>query len=166
MDKNRYRVYTDKNEQDKLIEIQPEYVYMRIPAEYVCIYHKLLVQFADFGLDLLDDCSAACKGTNKNLITCFNMFNAAIAARKLENLKLANTLIKYIEAQLNIQYKGNAPCPEVVYPVDEDGKINAMIGCGEKPKFYVDSETGKLWSEHSDNMQTVYSLGDNDLSSE
>lgn len=151
---------------DGLTEIQPEYVYMRIPAEYICIYHKLLIYFADFGIDMLDDCTAVCKNANKNLINCFNMFNAAIAARQLGNLKLANLLIKYIEGQLNIKYGDGSPCPEIVYPVDEDGKIKAIVGCGEKPKFYVDTETGKLWEEKTDKVKTVYELGNNDVASE
>lgn len=156
------KIYIKSDSNSNLVEIQPEYVYMRIPAEYVCLYHKILIQFADFGVELLDDCQSSCKDVNKNLITCFNMFNAAVAARKLGNIKLANTLIKYIEAQLNIKYNGDIPCPEIVYPVDEEGKINAIVGCSEKPKFYVDAETGKLWEEHSDEMKTVYSLGEND----
>ena len=47
----------------------PEFVYMKIPAQYVCVYHKLLVMLADFGIDMLNDCSATCKGNNKNVIT-------------------------------------------------------------------------------------------------
>lgn len=157
------QVYTFPKVDNALVEIQPEYVYMRIPAEYVCIYHKLLVMFSDFGLEMLDDCSASCSNKNKNIINCFNMFNAAIAARQLGNHKLANNLINYIKGQLNIEYSGDAPCPEIVYPVDEEGKIYAMIGCAERPKFYVDAETGKLWQEGSEKAKNVYSLSDYDI---
>lgn len=152
--------------ENNLVEIQPDYVYQRIPAEYVCIYHKLLVLFADFGKEMLDDCVSSCKDRNKHLINCFNMFNAAVAAKQLGNDKLAETLIKYIEGQLNIQYHGDAPCPDIVYPVSEDGKIKAIIGCGEKPKFYVDEETGKLWEEHYGGVKDEYKLSESDLVAE
>ena len=33
-------VYVHNNPEDGFFEIQPEYVYMTIPAEYVCIYHR------------------------------------------------------------------------------------------------------------------------------
>ena len=147
-----------------LVEIQPEYVYMRIPAEYVCIYHKILVLFAEFGIDMLDDCNASCKDVNKNIINCFNMFNAAIAARQLGNFKLANNLIKYIESQLNIDYKELANLDSIIFPVDEQGKIKAIVGCGEKPTFWVDVETGKLWEKSSPNIKDVFSLSEYDES--
>lgn len=159
------RVYVQGTPRDSLVQIQPEYVYMRIPADYICIYHKILVMFADFGIELLDDCTSSCKDRNKNLINCFNMLNAAIAARQLGNLKLAELLIKYIEGQINIQYNGDAPCPDIVYPVDANGKIMAMVGCGEKPTFWVDAETGKLIQDSSEDIQGVYVLGDNDKDS-
>lgn len=150
---------------DNLVEIQPEYVYIRIPADYVCLYHKLCILFADFGKEMLDDCVSTCKDRNKHLMNCFNMFNAAVAARNVGNDKLAETLIKYVEGQLGIQYNGNVPCPDIVYPVDEKGKIMALVGCGEKPTFYVDPESGKLWEEQNGGVKDDYSLSDCDLES-
>ena len=153
------RVYTQDLGQNEYVEIQPEYVYMRIPAEYVCIYHKLLTLFADFGVDMLNDCCAGCKDGNKQLLECWNMFNAAVAARHLGNTKLADTLIKYIEGQLNIKYDGKAPCPGVIWPVDEKGKVKALVSCEDYPRFYVDVETGKLWEEiQSEKCNAVYSI--------
>lgn len=145
------------------VEIQPEYVYMTIPAEYVCIYHKILIMFADFGIDLLKDCQASCNSRNKKVIDCFNMFNAAVAARKLGQDKLAHTLIEYIKAQIDLTYTTETPFPEVVFPVDEEGKIKAIVGCGNKPKFLVDAETGKLWEETKGEPTTDYSLGPEDF---
>ena len=34
--------------------------------------------------------------------------------------------------QIDLNYNGKSPCPEVVFPVDEEGKINALVGCGHK----------------------------------
>ena len=85
----------------KLVPIEPEYVYMTIPASWVCVYHRILAMLADYGEDMLKDCKATCTDRNSNVIECFNMFNAAIAARKIGKGKLAETLIKYINAKIN-----------------------------------------------------------------
>lgn len=150
------------NQYDDVVEISPSYVYMMIPAEYVCIYHKLLVLFADYGVQMLDNCNASCKDANKSLINCFNMFNSAIAAKKLGNDKLATLLIKYIEEKLNVIYDNDAPCPDIIYPVDEKGKLLAMVGCAETPRFYIDIDTAKLIMLKPEDYKDIYMLGDND----
>ena len=91
---NGVYVKADGTEQ---VEIEPQYVYMTVPSKYVCVYHKLLVLMAQYGLDMLNDCSATCKGNNKNIITCWNMFQSAMAAYQLGQDKLAETLLKYIK---------------------------------------------------------------------
>ena len=48
--------------------IEPEYVYVTIPAEYICVYHRILVMLADYGEDMLKDCKATCKDRNSNVI--------------------------------------------------------------------------------------------------
>ena len=79
-----------------LNEINPEVVYMIIPAEWACVYQKLLVAVADFGEQMLYDCQASCKEHNKTIINCWHMFASAVAAYQLGKTKLAETLIKYI----------------------------------------------------------------------
>ena len=101
---NGVYVKADGTEQ---VEINPQYVYMTVPSKYVCVYHKLLVLMAQYGLDMLNDCSATCKGNNKNIVTCWNMFQSAMAAYQLGQDKLAETLLKYIKGQLNIIYEGS-----------------------------------------------------------
>ncbi len=59
---NGVYVKADGTEQ---VEIDPQYVYMTVPSKYVCVYHKLLVLMAQYGLDMLNDCSATCKGNKK-----------------------------------------------------------------------------------------------------
>lgn len=165
MDVERYkRVYSKDTSNDDFVEIQPKYVYMTIPAEYVCIYHKILTLFADFGVDMLNDCCAGCKNNNKKLIECFNMFNAAVAARKLGQNKVATNLIKYIEGQLNIIYDEDCPCPGVVYPVDKEGHINAIVSCEAYPRFFVSVEDGKLYQEYLEkNSDAVYTIENDNL---
>lgn len=124
-----------------------QYLYLTIPSEYVCIYHKLLSQLADFGLDALRDCNSTCKGTNKTIIQCWNMFQAAIAAKELGKDKEAETLIKYIEAQLELVYAGtenNIYLGGRLYHIDENGHVYGDVSCTTNTRFRV-TEGGKLY---------------------
>lgn len=129
----------------ELIKVEPEYVYVTIPAEYICIYHKILVLLTEYGVEMLKDCKAHCTQRNSNVIECFNMFNAAIAARKLGNTKLAETLIKYIKAKLNQLYKNVDPELHFVFPIDDTGELKAFVSCGELPKFEINVDDGELY---------------------
>lgn len=81
-------------------------IYLKIPKDYIQTYNKLLIYLADFGEDALKNCDSACSRTNKNIIKCWNMFQSALAAKELGKDKLADVIIKYINAQLDIIYKG------------------------------------------------------------
>ena len=124
--------------------IEPEYVYMTIPAEYVCVYHRILAMLADYGEEMLKDCKASCTDRNSGVIECFNMFNSAVAARKLGKSSLANTIIKYIKAKINQIYKDKDNSTSFVFPVDENGELKAFVSCGERPVFMVDPDTMEL----------------------
>ena len=130
----------------KLVEIKPEYLYITIPAEYVCVYHRIMVMLADYGEEMLKDCKASCTDRNSNVIECFNMFNAAVAARKLGKDKLAETLIKYIKAKINQIYRGSDNSTETfIFPVDENGHIKSIVSCsGDDIKFEVTEEDAHL----------------------
>ena len=156
-----------------------EYIYVTIPAEYVCVYHRILAMLADYGVDMLKDCKATCKDRNSGVIECFNMFNAAVAARQLgksasisndavnENkyTKLAATLIKYIKAKINQIYGGEDNSTSFVFPVDENGEIKAFVSCGERPMFSINPEDGKLY-EHkfANGFDEHFRLGKEDFS--
>lgn len=129
-----------------LVQIEPEYVYVTIPAEYVCVYHRILAMLADYGEEMLKDCKANCTDRNSGVIECFNMFNAAVAARKLGKDKLAETLIKYIKAKINQIYKGFDNSTEsFIFPVDKNGEIKAIVSCkGDDIKFEVTEEDAHL----------------------
>lgn len=144
-----------------------EYVYVTIPAEYVCVYHRILAMLADYGIDMLKDCKATCKERNSGVIECFNMFNAAVAARKLNinNGKLAETLIAYIKAKINQIYKGKDNSTSFVFPVDETGQLKAFVSCGERPKFYISAKDGNLYEHKFDNgFDEHFMLGVEDVS--
>lgn len=152
---------------DELKEITPEYVYVTIPANYICIYHKILVLLAEYGISMLKDCSAKCTPRNKTIIDCFNMFNAAVAARKLGQDKVAETIIKYVDGQLKLIYK-NEIDTNIVFPVDEHGHLKAIISCnGDNPKFYIDPDSGELVENATDESNNVeFGLDETDLNAE
>lgn len=164
---NRYnQVYVDDKE--NLIEIQPEFLYLTIPADYICTYHKLLVYLADFGKTLLDDCSAVCKGNNKTVIDCWNLFQSALACKSLGQDKQASLFIDYINKQLEQVYRGTN---EKVfnggnyYPITPDGKLKALCSCQGEAKFMTDVETGQMYQEYLDNKDksATFTIEDNDL---
>ena len=153
----------------ELIQVEPEYVYVTIPAEYICVYHRILAMLADYGEDMLKDCKASCTDRNSNVIDCFNMFNAAVAARKLGKDKLAETLIKYIKAKINQMYRGVNNSTSFVFPVDENGQLKAFVSCNERPMFYINPEDGELYEHKFGNgFEEHFGLGDedNDISEE
>ena len=153
----------------ELIQVEPEYVYVTIPAEYICVYHRILAMLADYGEDMLKDGKASCTGKNSNVIDCFNMFNAAVAARKLGKDKLAETLIKYIKAKINQMYRGVDNSTSFVFPVDENGQLKAFVSCNERPMFYINPEDGELYEHKFGNgFEEHFGLGDedNDISEE
>ena len=147
----------------ELIQVEPEYVYVTIPAEYICVYHKILAMLADYGEDMLKDCKASCTDRNSNVIDCFNMFNAAVAARKFGKDKLAETLIKYIKAKINQMYRGVDNSTSFVFPVDENGQLKAFVSCNERPMFYINPEDGELYEHKFGNgFEEHFGLGDED----
>ena len=153
----------------ELIQVEPEYVYVTIPAEYICVYHRILAMLVDYGEDMLKDCKASCTDRNSNVIDCFNMFNAAVAARKLGKDKLAETLIKYIKAKINQMYRGVDNSTSFVFPVDENGQLKAFVSCNERPMFYINPEDGELYEHKFGNgFEEHFGLGDedNDISEE
>ena len=155
-----------------------EYIYVTIPAEYVCVYHRILAMLADYGVEMLKDCKATCKDRNSGVIECFNMFNAAVAARQLgksasnngdnaasdKYSKLAATLIKYIKAKINQIYGGKDNETSFVFPVDENGELKAFVSCGERPLFKIRPEDGNLYEHKFHNgFDEHFRLGKEDM---
>lgn len=152
---------------EDFVEYNPinEYVYVTIPAEYVCVYHRILAMLADYGEEMLKDCKASCTDKNSNVIECYNMFNAAVAAKKLGKDKLAETIIYYIKAKINQIYKGKDNSPEsFIFPVDENGRIKAFITCGDSINFKVTKEHAHLIQKVKDldNKSNIVSEIDDD----
>ena len=147
----------------ELVQIEPEYIYVTVPAEYICVYHRILAMLADYGEDMLKDCKASCTDRNSNVIECFNMFNAAVAARKLGKDKLAETLIKYIKAKINQMYRGVDNSTSFVFPVDENGQLKTFVSCNERPMFYINPEDMELYEHKFGNgFEEHFGLGEED----
>lgn len=77
------------------------YIYLVVPAKYECVYTKLLVKMSDLGVDLLKDCASTCRGLNRQVLNCWNMFQAACCAYEVGEYKKADLLINYVNASLN-----------------------------------------------------------------
>lgn len=87
------------------------FTYLIVPSKYGCIYRKLLIKMSELGLDIIKDCNTTCKGINREVINCWNMFNAACSAYSLGYGKEASFMINYINNSLAFG------CTD--YPVDE-----------------------------------------------
>lgn len=148
-----------------LKQIEPEYIYVTIPAEYICVYHRILAMMADYGVEMLKDCKATCTDRNSGVIECFNMFNSAVACRKLGKDKEAALIIKYIKAKINQIYKGYDNSTSFVFPVDENGQIKAFVSCGERPRFEINPNDMELYEHKFDNgFDEHFRLGPEDES--
>lgn len=155
---------------EHLEEVELKYIYVTIPAEYICVYHRILAMLADYGIEMLKDCKATCKDRNSGVIECFNMFNAAVACYNLaagdENSKYykeATTLIKYIKTKINQIYKGKDNSTSFVFPVDETGQLKAFVSCGERPRFFISPDDMELYEHKFDNgFDEHFRLGDED----
>lgn len=111
-------------------------VYLVVPGDYTNTYYKLLYLLAALGKNILDDCSYICHNNGNNILTCWNMFQAAIAAYNLGEIEKANLFISYIDGQLNI-YANNEGItipdnisdnyPNVRYQVNDDGTVLVTV---------------------------------------
>ena len=90
----------------------PDYVYMIIPADYACVYARLLVMLSDLGYEMLQDCAAGCKGSNKNIdyaiskIDAVNNFLTQGIDEKFgfdEELNMLNSIFTDYEQALNVK---------------------------------------------------------------
>ena len=121
-------------------QIYPKYVYTTIPAEWVCLHRKILIMMADYGEDMLKDCKASCTDRSSNTIECFNLFNAAVAAKNIGQDKKANLIINYIKAKINQFYKGLDTSEFLTTIADKYGNIQTLVKCKDIPEFWLYDE--------------------------
>ena len=151
----------------KLIPVEPEFVYMMIPADYIGVYQKILIMLADYGNDITNSSIPKPVARHKEIIDCHNMFNAAVAARKLGNIELANKLIHNIKYKINNLYHGFENARTLVFPLDEHGDLKALVTCGERPLFQINADDGKLYQHiYNKGFDEHFRLTDNDMFSD
>ena len=141
-------------------EVIPEYIYLTIPAEYVCVYHRIMAMLADYGEEMLKDCKAACTDRNSGVIECYNMFNAACASRLLGQDKKAQLIINYIKSKINQIYKVKDNSTSYVFPIDENGKLKAFVSCNDRPRFWINEEEDLMKQNQGLGLEEEYSLDD------
>lgn len=128
-----------------------EYVYLTIPKDFICIYHRLLHYLNDYGIELVEDCQAGCDAKNRKLLDCWSMFQSACAAHSLHNDADANFLIKYITEQLDLMYRNSNDTPydgDGLFPISDDGHLKAAVTCSTPINVAVDNATGHSYIEY------------------
>lgn len=138
---------------DNYENINPEYVYLTIPSEWVGIYHRILISLADT-FNINKCCS--CNVQTENVINCWNMFQSALASRTLGDLDSANKIIDYLNNVLEYIYKGTDKDiydKSIILPISDDGKLKAIVTYDNNyPTFKVDLTTGKLYQIWKENQ--------------
>lgn len=101
------------------------FIYLVVPSKYNCVYEKLLVKLSDLGIDIVKDCGATCRGINRHVINCWNMFQSACAAYSLNEVKKADLLINYVNEQLKLNCPYYTDDPVAIEPpVIKDFSLN------------------------------------------
>lgn len=139
-----------------------EYVYLTIPKEYVCIYHKLLILMSNVGKSIIKDCNYVCKGNNKIIIDCWNTLQSVIACKKLGKDKEADLLIKFIKSQINTIYKGTDCCQQETYVYIDGGYLKAKLSCDNDIPIIEVEDDGYLHLKEDSDTNT-FTLNNGDL---
>lgn len=150
------RVYVKDITKD-MVEITPEFLYLTIPKKYICTYHRLLVAISDFGKELIEHCNNPCKDNNKIVLSCWNLFQCALAAHCLGNYKQADLYIDYVNKQLSHYYEStnlNLYNGGEYYSL-EDGYLTALCSCVGDVVFEVNLETGELYQTFKDDVDNT-----------
>lgn len=112
-------------------------IYLTVPNEWLKTYHSLLYVLASVGKQIIDDCNYTCQGSGRNVFTCWNLFQSALAARALGAHKKAQFFIDYIEAQLKLYaHRDRIVIPDFsenypicIYKINDDGSYTFYITC-------------------------------------
>ncbi len=100
------------------IEVVGNYIYLRIPNEYECIYDNLLRSLSSIGTNSIGNCNGRrfidkCLGINPcgktlgDLIDSWNMFQIACASHELGEYSKADKIITYINSKMSFNCPTN-----------------------------------------------------------
>lgn len=137
---------------------KPDYVLQKniqvIPIEYRCVYYKLLLALTDFGDAIMHPippiCKCVCKNETTNscknqlqqpyiIITCWNLFQSAIACYYLGRVDQANRFIKSIYDTLKRLYKHyDKRFDLAIYEINDKGQLILLCGNDSLCEIVVD----------------------------
>lgn len=124
-----------------------KYPYLKIPLDYICVYNKLAYYLYYYGIDIIKDCQASCKQTNKTIIECWNLFQLAVNCFEKGEIDKANYFIDYIKNNIDRIYNSNVITDYKGannYFIDENGDKHTCIVCNgwvyETPNFITTYE--------------------------
>lgn len=119
-----------------------DFLYLKIPNEYSCVYDKLINDLSSLGLKGLVDCKKLSLPDNKikNLFDSWNMFQIACAAYEVGEVDKADIVLNFINKKMKYC------CPvivrkysKIVYYGDNYGEPTVEeILAGESVDFFVD----------------------------
>lgn len=139
---NKFIVFEDSS--------KDEWVFLKVPKAYQCVFEKLLNKLATWGQELLDDCTVSCKGNNKNILISWNLFNAACIGYECINVCKSDEIINYIKGLLGFNCPNEEQEDEEDYPTikitnvvsEISNNIYHLIGlnatCDKPDKFNSD----------------------------
>ena len=108
-----------------------EWVFAKVPIEYQYLFEALLNKMSTWGQELLDDCTASCRGNNKNILNSWNLFQSVIIAFENGDTGKANDIATYIANVINVDVPippgpGPEPEPEPEPTPDPDFNIPVL----------------------------------------
>lgn len=86
-----------------LYDTTDDFLYLKIPNEYSCIYRKILQDLSSLGLKGLKNCKELSLAYNNitPILDSWNMFQIALAAYELLEIEKADTIINFINKNMN-----------------------------------------------------------------
>lgn len=112
-------------------------IYLIIPKEWIKTYHSLLYMLASVGKQIIDDCSYTCQGSGRNIFTCWNLFQSALAAKALGDSRKAQFFIDYIDNELKLYARHSRIIipdfsenyPRFTFKLNDDSTYTFYITC-------------------------------------
>lgn len=135
--RNTYSLINDES-QDLISNI-----YLLIPENYSSIYYTLITLISKYHKEIKTKADIY---PYKEILNCWNLFQAAVIAYSLKYYKESNFFINFIHTQLN---KLNADVESELYGeiyVDENNNLTQYQNGITDIDFKIDFETGKLYA--------------------
>lgn len=86
------------------IQVEPDFVNTRIPSSYLPVFYRTIAVIANKGDNMVEEHTVQCKDKKSDVIDCYNLYNALLATKTLNKVKLSDVLYNYLVAQLDNKY--------------------------------------------------------------